>query len=223
MKAKIVNFLITCLFAINSSAQEWKADISYKYMFSNQLDKIIQTYNFSRPLLAEKQPLLMHGLNTAVSRIFKNEKHWKHGINLSYSFIRSAAENQNFNNTLQLHFVNIGYILHYENAEKCKGLYTEFIFSATATGLFRNVNDQPFEYDDAKSKSFGIGGDILVKTGYQMKLKNKYFLSPFISIACTPYLCAPNNEAVVNQTKGLASANWTSILSAQAGLTIHRK
>ena len=77
MKAKIVNFLITCLFAINSSAQEWKADISYKYMFSNQLDKIIQTYNFSRPLLAEKQPLLMHGLNTAVSRIFKNEKHWK--------------------------------------------------------------------------------------------------------------------------------------------------
>jgi hypothetical protein len=223
MKAKIVNFLITCLFAINSSAQEWKADFSYKYMYSNQLDKIIQTYNFSRPLLAEKQPLLMHGLNTSVSRIFSNEKKLKHGINLSYSFIRSAAENQNFNNTLQLHFVNLGYILHYENAEKSKGLYTEFIFSATACGLYRNVNDQAFEYDDAKSKSFGIGGDIQVKMGYQMKLKNKYFLSPFISIACTPYLYAPNNEAVVNQTKGLTSANWTSILGAQAGLTIHRR
>jgi hypothetical protein len=165
----------------------------------------------------------MHGLNTSVSRIFSNEKKLKHGINLSYSFIRSAAENQNFNNTLQLHFVNLGYILHYENAEKSKGLYTEFIFSATASGLYRNVNDQAFEYDDAKSKSFGIGGDIQVKMGYQMKLKNKYFLSPFISIACTPYLYAPNNEAVVNQTKGLTSANWTSILSAQAGLTIHRR
>jgi len=223
MKAKIFYYLLTCLLAINSSAQEWKADISYKYMYSNQLDNIIQTYNFSRPLLTEKQPLLMNGLNASVSRIFKNEKHWKYGINLSYSFIRSAAENQNFNNTLQLHFVNLGYIFHYENAEKCKGLYSELIFSATASGLFRKLNDEPFEYDDAKSKSFGIGGEIQCKAGYNLKLKNKFYLSPFISFACTPYLYAPNNEAVINQTKGLASAKWTSVLSTQVGLVIHRR
>lgn len=223
MKAKILLYILPYLLAINSSAQEWKVDLSYKYMYSNQLDKTIQTYNFSRPLLAEKQPLFMNGLNASVSRIFSNEKHLKHGINLSYSFIRSAAENQNFNNTLQLHFVNFGYILRYENADKWKGLYTELIFSATTSGLFRNLNDEPFEYDDSKSKAFGIGGDIQLKTGYQVKLKNRCFLSPFFAIAYTPYLFAPNNEAVINQTKGLVSNNWTAILSAQVGLAFHLK
>jgi hypothetical protein len=221
MKAKILLYILPSLLAVYSSAQEWKVDFSYKYMYSNQLDETVQTYNFSRPLLAEKQPLFMNGLNASVSRIFNNEKHLKHGINLSYSFIRSAAENQNFNNTLQLHFINLGYILHYENADKWKGLYTELIFSATASGLFRNLNDEPFEYDDAKSKAFGIGGDIQLKTGYQVKLKNRCFLSPFFAIAYTPYLYAPNNEAVINQTKGLVSNNWTAILRAQVGLAIH--
>jgi hypothetical protein len=223
MKAKILLYILPSLLAIYSSAQEWKADLSYKYMYSNQLDKTVQTYNFSRPLLAEKQPLLMNGLNANVSRIFKNEKHLKHGINLSYSFIRSAAENQNFNNTLQLHFINLGYILHYQNADKWKRLYAELIFSATASGLFRNLNDEPFEYYDSKSKAFGIGGDIQLKTGYQVKLKNRCFLSPFFAIAYTPYLFAPNNEAVINQTKGLLSNNWTAILSAQVGLGFHIK
>lgn len=214
-----LGILSILLFAYSiASAQEFKADVSYKYMYSNQWDKTIQTYNFSRPFLKENQPLLMNGLNTSVSYIFKNEKNLKHGINLSYSYFRSAAENENFNNTLNLHFVNLGYILLYENTEKWKGLYSELIISATSSGLFRNINGEPFEYDETKSKAFGIGGDILLKFGYYLKLKNKSFLSPFLSIGYTPYLYSTNSEAVINQTKGLTSKNWTGILTTQIGL-----
>ena len=72
MRLEILSIL---LFAYSiASAQEFKADVSYKYMYSNQWDKTIQTYNFSRPFLKENQPLLMNGLNTSVSYIFKNEK-----------------------------------------------------------------------------------------------------------------------------------------------------
>ena len=204
-------------------AQEFKLDASYEYLYSSQWDKAIQTYNVSRPFLTEKQPLLMNGLNTSISYVFKNEKHLKHGINVSYAYFQSSAENENFNNILQLHFINLGYILHYESKEKSKGLYADLIISATSSGLFRTLDGNPFEYDETRSKAFGIGGDICLKAGYCLTLKNNYFLSPFISIAYTPYLYSPNSEAVINQTKELTSKNWTGILRTQIGLTFHLK
>jgi hypothetical protein len=223
MSVKKLFGLSLLILSISAPAQELKLDLSYKYIYSNQWDKIIQTYNFSRPFLTEKQPLLMSGLNTSLSYIFKNEKHFKHGINVSYSYFRSSAENGNFNNSLNLHFINLGYLLHYENSDKWKGVYSELIVSVTSIGLFRNLNGEPFEYDETKSKAFGIGGDINLKCGYYLKLKNNSYLSPFLSIGYTPYLYSPNTEAVINQTKGLTSKNWTGILKTQIGLTFHIK
>jgi hypothetical protein len=207
-------------FTLNSViAQEFRTDISYKYIFANKWDKAIQTYNFSRPFLEEKQPLLIHGLNASVSYIFKSSKSLQHGIDLSYSYFRSSAENEKLNNILNLHFLNLGYIIHYHNIEKAKGLYTDLIISAVSSGLYRNVNDEPFEYDDSRSKAFGIGGDLSIRAGYYINLKNKIYLSPFVLVGYTPFLYSPNSEAVINQTKGLVGNNFTGILSTQVGLT----
>jgi len=207
----------------NSKAQEFKTDISYKYIYANQWDKAIQSYNFSRPFIAEKQPLIIHGLNTSVSYIFKSQKKIKHGINLSYSYFRSSSDNENLVNVLNLHFLNLGYLLHYESTERLKGFYSDLIISATSSGLFRNVNGEPFVYDDSKSKAFGIGGNISLKAGYKLMIKGKTYLSPFIAIGYTPYFYSPNTEAVINQTKRLTSKNWTPILTTQVGLTFHIK
>jgi hypothetical protein len=212
--------LFKCLY---SSAQEFKVDAAYAYMYSSQLDKAIQSYNFTRPILTEKQPLLTNGLNTSISTIFRSENHFKHGINFSYAYFRSWAENKNFSNQLNLHIVNLGYLLHYENPEKCKGLYSDLIVSVTSCLLYRAVNEELFVYDETLSKAFGIGGNLQLKFGYSFKLRNNSFLSPFLSFAYTPYLFSPNNEAVINQTKGLVCKNWTEILTAQCGLTIHLK
>jgi hypothetical protein len=207
-------------FTLNSiMAQEFRTDISYKYMFANKWDKAIQTYNFSRPFLEEKQPLLIHGLNASVAYIFKSSKSLQHGIDLSYSYFRSSAENEKLNNILNLHFLNLGYIIHYHNIEKAKGLYTDLIISAVSSGLYRNVNDEPFEYDDSRSKAFGIGGDLSIRAGYYINLKNKIYLSPFVLVGYTPFLYSPNSEAVINQTKGLVGNNFTGILSTHVGLT----
>ena len=208
MRTLVVISLVVLKFGY-STAQEFKIDVSYKYIYSDQWDKTIQTYNVSRPFIADKQPLLIHGLNSSLSYMFKSAKNLKHGINVSYSYFRSSAENENLENILNLHFLNLGYILHYEKKENLKGVYTDLIVSATSSGLFRNVNGEPFAYDETTSKAFGIGGDICLKIGYCLKLKNKIYLSPFISIAYTPYLYSPLSESVINQTKGLTSQNWT--------------
>lgn len=218
-KILLVSFLLfKCM---DTSAQEFKVDASYVYLYSSQLDKAIQTYNFTRPILTEKQPLLTHGLNASASYIYRNDKHFKHGFNFSYAYFQSWAENKNFSNQLKLHVANLGYLLHYENLERCKGFYSDLIVSATSSILYRVLNDEPFVYDETLSKSFGIGGNVQLKFGYSFLLRNKGYLSPFLSFAYTPYLFSPKNEAVINQTNGLVCRDWTEILTAQFGLAFH--
>ena len=214
-------FLLLFLFRfIDTQAQEMEADLSYKYMFASNWDKAIQTYNFSRPFLTEKQPLFMHGISGSVSYIFKSENKFKQGINASYSYFSSYAENVNFVNQCNLHFFNAGYILRYESTEKLKGLTTDFILSASSSALFRNVNDEPFIYDDARSKAVGIGGDLSIKTSYSFNLKNNIRLSPFIQVGYTPYLYSPNTEAVINQTTGLTTPDFTGVFTSQIGVKV---
>ncbi len=214
-------FLLLYLFLfIDAQSQEIEVDLSYKYIFASNWDKAIQTYNFSRPFLAEKQPLFMHGINGSASYIFKSENKFKQGINASYSHFTSYAENVNFLNQLNLHFLNVGYILRYESTEKYKGLTADLILSASSSALFRNVNDEPFIYDDTRSKAFGIGGDLSIKSSYSFNLKNNIRLSPFIQIGYTPYLYSPNTEAVINQTTELTTPSFTGAFTSQIGVKV---
>jgi len=214
-------FLLLFLFPfLDTQAQEIEADLSYKYMFASNWDKAIQTYNFSRPFLTEKQPLFMHGMNGSVSYIFKSENKFKQGINASYSHFSSYAENVNFVNQYNLHFFNVGYVLRHESTGSLKGLCTDFILSASSSALFRNVNEEPFIYDEVRSIAFGIGADLSIKTSYSFNLKNNIRLSPFIQIGYTPYLYSPNTEAVINQTTGLTTPDFTGVFTSQIGVKV---
>jgi hypothetical protein len=213
--------LVICLLlgiASVAAAQEIKVGVSYNYMVATQWDNAIKAYNFSRPFVAEKQPLFGNGLGVSVGYLFKSNGLLKHGVNLSYNYFGSLSENQNFDNKLNLHFLSIGYLISLRNREKSTGFYTDFMLAFTTIGLFRSINGEPFVYDDAYAKAYGIGGSIGIKQGYDFKLKNNSYLSPFIALGYTPYLYSPNTEAVINQTKGLVAKSSTGILNLQVGL-----
>lgn len=223
MKRKQMILLFFVSLCTGGWAQQWNLDFSYKYLYSGQWDKAIQTYNFSRPFLPQKQPLLMHGFGASGSTVFKGNKPVKHGMKLSYSLIRSAAENESFNNTLNLHFAEIGYVMHYELTGKWNRFYTEVALSAVGSGLFRKINGEAFVYDEKPSRAFGIGGNLQVLLGYSVPLKNRVYWSPWISFGYAPYLYSPNTEAVINQTKGLSGKNSTALLSGQIGCAFQIK
>ena len=222
MKMKFLTVVILSI-GLNLNAQQLTTGLSYNYIYSKQLDKAIQTYNFSQPFLTKKQPLFINGLNASLAYVFSNEKQFKHGIHLSYSNFRSLASNENFNNLLNLHFINLDYLFHYENEEKFKKLYAELSAGFTGSGLYRKINGDAFEYDDKKSKSLGVGAAISLKIGYYLIQKSKSSLSSFVCLGYTPYLFAPKNEEVLNATKELTGKNWTGILNIQIGLKYHLK
>lgn len=212
--------LIVSLFSCFSFfGQRLKIGISYENFYSPQWDKAIQTYNFNRPFLTEKQPLIMHGTNVSFSQIFKSEKKIKKGIYLDYSYFRSDAANTNFENILQFNRVNLGYFVHIENEEKFKGFYSDFIISTVLAGLYKNVNGQPAMFEEKSFKSFGIGGEISILLGYHLKSVKLNFLSPFLSLGYSPYYYSPNSEAVINDTKTLIINPWINSFNFRAGIS----
>lgn len=205
-----------------ANAQEINGGVSYQYTAATQWNKIIQTYNFSRPFVIQKQPLFSGGGSVSFTKLFAKHKHISKGVSVAYAFMKSKSANEFLINVLNLHFINIGYSIRYSDIGKLKSSFGEVTFSATTSGLFRNVNGASFVYDDAKSKAFGIGGNINFKVGYWFDVSKKWDCSPYLNVGYCPYLYSPNTETVINETRGLIGNNHTGVFDAQIGLMIRK-
>lgn len=213
--------LVFMLLGISARSQEIVTSFSYQYLYSGQWDKAIQTYNFSRPVNTEAQPLLQHGIDVSVAYLFKSTKNFNHGIGISYVYCRSKASNVNLENTLNYHLLNPGYVLHYAKAGQNEGFYADLGISAVLGGLFRKINGDAFVFDEKKAKALGIGGQLRLTCGYRIHMKGSRFISPFVSAGYAPYFFSPDTEAIINQTKGLTGKPWTSIISVETGVSFH--
>ncbi len=201
-----------------AKAQKMELDFSYAYLYAKAWDTNIQTYNFSRPFLANPQPLLQHGLGSSFSYIFQNERKIQHGLALGYNYFGSYANNTNFENKLNLHFLDLGYVLHYENPEKMKNFYVDAKVSASSSVIFRLVNNENLLVDETDMKAFGIGAKLSLKTGYFFRLTKTFYMGPFVEGAWSPIFFSPNTEAVINQTKRLVSKSTTGLFSLRLGV-----
>lgn len=211
--------LLLLIFSRNIFAQCISVGVSYNYLYSKQLDKSIQLYNFSRPFLINKQPLFIHGITADVAFVFKNKKQMKHGIIATYSYFGSEAINENYTNRFNLHFINLNYVIRLANEEKFKKMFGEIHVGLSSSALYRRVNREVFLVDNEKSKSLCIGGNIGLKIGYQLYRHNIHQISPFVFFGYTPYLYAPKNEAVINATQELITKTYMNALNFRIGFS----
>lgn len=200
MKIKLIFFCLLLFTSILVKAQSWSVGGGYQYLYSQKWDKAIQTYNFSRPFLKEKQPLLVHGTYLELNYLFSSEKKIQSGIKLEHSFVRSRADNANFNVALQLQQIKLGYNLHYSFRNKLAGAFIEISPSAYGIRLSRRVNEELDEVDDENNVAFGIGGSLDLTVLYKVGFNQKFIFLPFLGIGYSPYLFSPKSEAVLNQT-----------------------
>jgi len=220
---KITLILVLFFKTFLLKAQETNLGFSCDFISASQWNEMIQTYNTSRPFIINKQPLFSFGPGVSVSQTLISHKKISQGITISYSFLKSKAINENFTNTFNLHLLNLGYFIRYSYSEKGNGAFGELQISTISSGLFRNVDNVPFVYDDARSKAYGIGGNICLKAGYWFdKIKNLDF-APFFQVGYVPYLYAPNSESVINETSGITGKENTGIFNLKTGLLLSLK
>ncbi len=215
-------FLFLLLFCVSSAsfAQKLLFNLSYSYLQDQELDKAIQSYNFTRPFISEKQSLLIHGASGGITYLFKSDKKFRHGLNLSYTYYQSTANNQNFRNVLQLHQIMPAYVLYYGKKEETIGFFAQAKLQATLGALLRFQNGEAIVSDESTVKAFGLGGGLNAAAGYHLKISEKMRISPLISFTYCPYYYSPNMEVVLNQTMGMVNKNWSSFYNAQIGILL---
>ena len=209
---------IFVFFVLSGHAQTVSGGLSYNYLNSKPLDQAIQSYNFSRVFLENKQPLFIHGIGADITFLFKNMKSIKHGLSANYSYFGSKAINTDYNNSFNLHFINLNYVIRLSNELISKNFSMEIHSGLSLSGLYRRWNGGVFLIDELKARSFGIGGNTGVKIDYCLYRHGIYEISPFIFFGFTPFLYAPKNESVINATQKLVSKPYIYAITSKIGI-----
>lgn len=196
------------------AAQTLTIGANYEYIYAGKWDKMIQTYNSTRPFLEKQQPLLSSGFGLNASYFFNNATQLKHGIKLNYNHIKSTANNTHFTNSINFQSLHLGYNLLFSknNNVICFGV-------GALLGLInRRLNGEPFEVDEKRLRAFGVGGQLSASYQYVFAIKDKYNIAPFIEVNYVPYYFCPRAEEVINQTTELVTDGTnTGILGFKVG------
>lgn len=213
-----INFAFLCASLL--VAQAYTAAISYGYLQAPEWNKAIQTYNFSRPFLANPQPLISQGLQVSIESLLPSKGNDNHSLILDLAWYRSSAENPNFEATLNQYLVEVGYLRHLFSDQLPDQFSVKAGVAIAGGALFRSINGEPLVYDESNANALGVGGSVRLKVSYDLIDNGKISGGPFLGVQYTPYYYAPKTEAILNQTTGLTGKEWTSIFGARLGMVI---
>ncbi|MEQ9204993.1 MAG: hypothetical protein RLO09_20535 [Cyclobacteriaceae bacterium] len=222
MKNKF-SLLIVCLFFFFSSiAQEIRFGLGYDQLYAKELDRLIQTYNFTRPFLDESQPLISNGTQAQLSYIFDTQKkNWSSGVALSHSYNWSSANSTGADVRFNFNTIKLGYLLHFENDKAMKGLFFDGIISGNIGLLTKRMNQETFKVDGETLQSWHFGGQVQLNMGYKIALNRGFHISPYVGIGYAPYMTEGQAEVVINQTSTLVDQEYDAMMNWNLGLMFH--
>lgn len=228
MLKKALFIILTSLICLDTYSQ-WvlNIDFSYKYLNVPQWDKVIQTYNLSRPHLTNKQPLLKHGYSI---KLYSPKLYWHPKSTdalhlyptISYSNYRSTAQNENFKAQLNLDIIDIGDIFYAPKLKFGNNFRLSFSSSLRILNLTRKINDLSLNVDSNKLSALGLGCNIsfrlsLPYTSINLNTDKMMRLSPFMSFRISPLIWASDAESILNQTYNLITEPLISIFEFTIG------
>lgn len=207
-------------------AQEFGISLSYQYMEAQEWNKATQIYNFSRPFLENKQPLLKSGWRLDTYYLFEENKTLAWGPSFSTSYHRSSANNNNFDIDINAFLLDLGIKFQYRpliNSDK--PLHISFTPSFSGFLLQRKLNGEIIEIEEeedvSKLRSVGLGIGLNTEIGYDISLGGKCYLSPVIGLSYNPFyknVGGSRDEWIFNEASAGDFANSTSIWRVYGGL-----
>lgn len=223
-------FLII-LFAIgfsNLQAQEMGVNINYQFLKATEWNKATQVYNFSRPFLENKQPLLKHGFSVGFYYLRNPESRFSWGPSVTFSFHQSSSQNPNFNIGIHSLLLNLGTKIQYRPMiGGNNNVHMSFIPSMTAVMLNRKLNGEIVivgeSEEEQKLRKFGIGLGLNAQIGYDYSINHNLIISPMIGINYNPYIWTSRGEVIFNEAAAGDLESKTKILGFQAGLTLRKR
>ncbi len=220
--------MLALLGCATMEAQEIGININYQLIKANEWDRATQVYNFSRPFLENKQPLLKHGLSIGFYYLQNPENKWSWGPSISFALHRSMAENPNFNIGIHSLLMDLGAKIQYRpNVEEESNWRLSLTPSLTGIMLSRRLNGEIVvigaSEEDQALRTFGFGFGLNGQVAYDFALKEDWIISPMIGVNYHPYVWAQRGEVVFNESATGDLKSNTSILGLQGGLVLRKR
>lgn len=216
----IALLLLGCIVPLLANAQEHHVDVGYRYLYAPRWDRMVQTYNVSRPFLDELQPLLQHGVGMGYAYFFPGERRLRSGLSIGYDRFISHADASGLESRIRLHQLRVGYTARILPKDKESPWQVEAGVVLFGNHLSRLVNNAPIEDEELRPRSLGFGADVNVLVGRRVAIGEHRWLMPYIRIGVAPYVYQPSAEPVLNQTHGLVAGDGTFMLTAGAGVQV---
>lgn len=194
--------------------------IEYAQLNAPGMNEMVRTYNFSRPGLTEPQPLLGHGWGLNVHYFFGGARNLKSGIAVNYNRFGSQWENQDLRTMLGFHVLDISYVAHLSGLENLGETWFE-LEAGILGSLMQKQLEGPDVNEEEQGTALGIGGKISLLAGYRIPVSNGLALEPVLKFGFVPYLNAPGNEILINQTQDLLEDASQYAMTFSAGIRIH--
>lgn len=220
--------MVFCFFCKEEMlAQELGFSISYQFIQAEEWNKATQTYNFSRPFLLEKQPLLEHGFRLDLYYLYKKKNQISWGPSLSTSFNASSTDNPDFNVEISSILLDLGMAFQYRpHFTENNNLFIRFTPSITGFYLTREESNSPIVFAGAsstKKESAGVGLGLNLQLGYDLSIGNQWAISPVFGLNYDPIIWGYRPELVFNESSTGDFNSTTPIFRLMGGIVIKKK
>lgn len=208
------------LMACATVAQEHHLATGYRYLLAPNWDRMVRTYNVSRPFLDEAQPLLQSGFGIGYARFFKGDRRIRSGVAIGYDRFTSHAEATGLESRIRLHQLRIAYTARILPKDLESPWQLEAGVSLLGNHLSRLVNDAPIADEELRPRSLGLGADLNLLVGRRVPWGEHRWLVPYIALHMAPYVYHPTAEVVMNQTRGLVAGDGTFMSMIGVGMKV---
>lgn len=213
---------LLCLFLQDARCQHIGFAAQYEWIKAQSWEQAIQTYNFSRPFLEERQPLLQNGFRLSAYYMFRSLASITYGPTADFSIHRSRAENDNFDIGIQSSTFSIGPMLRYQ--EPGQALFISAAPKFRLGFLTRRLNgeiitiEEDEENDPLRVVVAGFGIDAQI--GYQFYFGEKATLAPQLNFGFDPILSGERSPLIFNEAFTTELDTKTSVWRLGAGILI---
>lgn len=224
MRKVLLTLILGLIGATSLCAQQFQVSLEYQMLNARQWNKATQAYNFARPFLTEKQPLMGAGVQIGLAYLLHPENTVSFGPSVKASLHRSSSENPNFNIDINAVLLDLGMKIQYRPEMGQKRLAIGFTPSIAVVMLTRKLNGEvvvigPTEEDRAL-RTFGAGLTLNAQAAYAFPLGDKASISPVVGFNYDPFVWAFRSEVVFNEASVGDLKSNTQIWRFQAGLLV---
>ncbi|MCB9235577.1 MAG: hypothetical protein H6581_28230 [Bacteroidia bacterium] len=208
-------------------AQQFSLGLSYQWLHASQWNKAVETYNFSRPFLTEKQPLLRSGVRLDAAWILRENGKFSWGPALAASFHHSAADNPNYDIAIHAFLLDLGVRLQYlVPIGQNSSLNLSFTPAVTGAMLTRSLNGEivivgPGEEDQPLRKA-GVGLGLNFQLAFDLPMGQNWKISPLLGVNYDPMVWVSRSEVVFNEATVGELRSVTSLIRFQGGFAIRK-